>query len=204
MSAVNRIKSALSIQTASERVSANANNEALLEEIVREIQYRMSQQGFKGDKRPLPFLRCSHDASPEYLRELRCCLGLTQAKMSRLLKVGSDVISRYEAFKDTLGRPAQKRLVAIGMKYAADGIRPDVPEELYSGGLSDTEEPRLKGSQFKRSSARERVKTLEALKDPKFAIKEVGIGFLAGMAGVGTLLMLAGAGLVLLAGALAR
>lgn len=155
------------------------NSEVLLDRIVTELQARMAKKMFRKTLAPLPFLQLTHRASPEYARELRCCLGISQTHMARLIEIGGDVLSRYERNVDGLGPHGVKMLEALGAKYAQTGERPEIPDQRFSGGGSST---RLGLSGPK--EPKRLVPVSEALRDPGFAAKELGIGFAGGIVAV--------------------
>ena len=167
------------------RKMANLDNEALLEGVVAELQRRMASHSFKRPLAPIPFLNDKHYATPEYEKELRCCLGITQTNMAKLLEIGSDVLSRYERHKDGLAAAARARLEALGSQFAHDGVRPEIPEEFFSGGGT-------------RSKPQAPVRTVDlatsiptgSVLRPRFAVREFIWGILAALAAVGIFVVL--------------
>ena len=157
-----------------DEVAADINNEAVLKRTIEELEVRMKAKAFKRMRPPIPFLQNIHHATPEYAKELRCCLGITQSHMARLLQIGDYVLSRYERHEDELGAHGLALLEALGAQYAVDGRRPEIPETAFSGG----------GAHSRRRPKTQRVSAGEALKDPGFAVKELGIGFAAGLVAV--------------------
>lgn len=151
------------------------NSEVLLDRIVNELQARMGKKLFKNTLAPIPFLQLTHRASPEYARELRCCLGLSQGNMARLIEVGADVLSRYERQVDGLGPHGVAKLEALGAHYAQTGSRPEIPVDRFSGGGTRS---------YNQKQPRRLVPLGEAVRDPGFGARELGIGFVGGLVGV--------------------
>ena len=140
----------LSIQRRNE-VALDLANEAKLETVINELEFRLSRKHWKARLAPLPFLRDAHNATPDYERELRGCMGINQKEMARLLQVGADVISGYERGKCEITEETATALERIGSQYATSGMRPAIPEQESYGGRKSSRNrmvapPKVSGS----------------------------------------------------------
>ncbi len=76
---------------------------------------------------PIMFVRQDHQCSPEYLKELRLCMGLPLIAMSYVVDFAPDIMGHYEKDRDIKLNPIlRKRIEAIGKEYADTGVRPKV------------------------------------------------------------------------------
>jgi hypothetical protein len=77
---------------------------------------------------PILFVRQDHDkVSPEYLKELRLCMGLPLNAMCYLVDLASDILGDYEADRGVIvNPPALERIGEIGNQFANTGFRPPV------------------------------------------------------------------------------
>ena len=156
-----------------DRVNDALRKDENLEFVANESEKRIGTRAFKQDHEPLPFTASigPNGINGNYVRELRCSLGITQKKMSWLLKVSPDILARVERGQYVLDpRPAME-CEAIGDKFSQDGIVPKIGSgKSYSGG----------GEPVSGRKRRTTVSVSDALKEPRFAAREFGIGVAIG------------------------
>jgi len=76
---------------------------------------------------PIMFIRQDHTCSPEYLKELRLCMGLPLTAMAHVVNFACDFMGHYEKDHDILLSPSlRKRIEAVGKEYAETGVRPEI------------------------------------------------------------------------------
>ena len=150
-----------------------------LEFVANELEKRIGTRAFKRDREPLPFTASpgAHGITGEYVRELRCSLGISQKKMAWLLKMSPDILARVERDDSYVldPRPAEE-VEKIGRKFARDGCLPVIkePRRAYTGGGEPA------GGYKRTPPGRTKVSVKDALKEPGFATKEFGIGMVIG------------------------
>jgi len=145
-----------------------------LEFVANELEKRIGTRAFKMDLEPQPFTaRISPEGiTGDYIRELRCCLGITKKKMAWLLKISPDILARVERGQYILDPRPALECCKIGEKFAIDGTVPQIkePPRKFSGG----------GEPVGGRKRRRTVSVKDALKEPGFAAREFGIGMAIG------------------------